>query len=140
MIPSIRSLAAAALLAACAPAAGGEGWREPGDARASDTLLTREEIEATRAGSLYEVVQRLRPGWLVASSIRSMGGSTLVLVYQNQTRLGNVDVLREMPRNYVRSIRYLDGSTAGATLPGIQPHEAVSGAIIVVTLPEPDEG
>lgn len=100
----------------------------------SDTLL-RDEIEEARASNLYDAIQRLRPRWLqVRGGTRSMdarsGLVTQVLVYQDQTYLGDIEVLRQLTPGMVQRIRYLDGATASATLPGIGARH-VAGAIII---------
>ena len=137
-IRSLLSAAAAlALLASCAPA--GASWREPRGAAASSSLITQEEIAAVGATNLYDVVLRLRPGWLTGRGMKNFGGNTgLIVVYQDHIRMGEVGALREIPPNYVVSLRYLDASSA-AMLPGILPREIVGGAI-VINSPATDRG
>lgn len=135
----IRLMMAAAALAlgACAPAAAPH--REALTAAPSRSVITREEIAGSGATDLYSVVQRLRPGWLSGRGVQNIGGRTgQVVVYHNQTRMGEIQALREMAPGYVVSIRYLDASTA-AGLPGIGPREIVAGAIVVHT-PAGDPG
>ena len=125
----IPLLAALAMLAACTPA--GANWREPRGAAPASSVISKEEIASVRAGDLYEVVQRLRPGWLTGRGVQNFGGNTgMILVYHDHIRMGEVTALREMAPNYVVSVRYLDGSSA-AMLPGIRPREIVAGAILV---------
>jgi hypothetical protein len=125
----IPLLAALAMLAACTPA--GANWREPRTAAPLGSVITQEEIQAVGATNLYEVVQRLRPGWLTGRGVQNFGGNTgMILVYHDHIRMGEVTALREMAPNYVVSVRYLDGSSA-AMLPGIRPREIVAGAILV---------
>lgn len=100
-------------------------------------LLTREQImSVTGATSLYEVVQRLRPRWLeTRGGDRSFGLSTDIVVYQGQTFLGNVDTLGQLSPNMAYELRWLDGTTASATLPGLGSRHVV-GAIILSTRPQ----
>lgn len=100
--------------------------------RARRDLISREEIAASGATNLYEVVQRLRPGWLRGGNVSNLrGGGTGVVVYQNNTPLGTVDALRQMTPGYAASLRFLDGTEASNTLPGLGSRR-VSGAIVVV--------
>jgi hypothetical protein len=128
----ILALAAALLLpSACTPA--GAGWREPRGAAPASSVISKEEIASVRAGNLYEVVQRLRPGWLTTRGIQNFSGNTgMIVVYQDHQRMGELGALRELRPENVVVLRYLDATTA-AMLPGIRPREIVGGAIVVVT-------
>lgn len=117
------------LLAGCATtnAAGGAG---------RDDILTREQIMGVEgANSLHQVIQRLRPRWLIArAENRSLGGmSTGIMVYQDQTRLGGIDALRQIQPGLYYHIKYLDGSRASNTLPGLGSGVHIAGAIILYT-------
>jgi hypothetical protein len=52
------------------------------------------------------------------------------VVYQNQTYLGGVDVLKQMGRESAERLRYMDGPKASASLPGLG-SQHVQGAIII---------
>ncbi|MBW3572640.1 MAG: hypothetical protein KY467_16175 [Gemmatimonadetes bacterium] len=118
------------LLPGCTPAA---EWREPRTAAPASSVITREEIQSVRAGNLYEVVQRLRPGWLSTRGIQNFSGRAgMIVVYQDHQRMGEVGALREIAPANVVGLRYLD-ATSAAMLPGIRPREIVGGAIVVVT-------
>jgi hypothetical protein len=117
----------ALLLAACAGSAGTGPARDP-------NVISADEIAQYRdAGTrdLHELVQRARPAWLRTRGERSINLSTSILVYQNQQRLGTVDVLRDLSTLNVVALRYIDSSRAGM-LPGAG-SEHVEGAIIVET-------
>lgn len=130
-IRSTLFAAALALLAACNTA--GMNWTEPRTAGPFNAVITQEEIMATGATNLYDVVLRLRPGWLRGRGVQNFGGRTgMILVYQDHVRMGEVSALRDMPPNYVVTVRFLDAATA-ASLPGIRPREIVAGAIVVST-------
>lgn len=104
--------------------------------RRSQDLITRDEIESLQVSTLYEVVQRLRPRWLEVRSVQTFGagtGTNAVVVYQGQTLLGGVDVLRQLDPSAAESLRYLDGSTASASLPGIGSRH-IEGAIVIQTV------
>jgi len=113
------------ILASCAGMAAGE-------ARSNPNVLTYEEIQSVEAANLYEVVQRLRPRWLTDRAARSTHGSVGILVYEDQSRLGDIGVLRQLPVSAARTMRYLDAATASSTLPGIGSGH-VAGAIVIST-------
>ena len=118
--------AALPLLVACAP-----GPRPEPTSRLHPDILTRAELLETGATDAYEAVQRLRPRWLVVrSGMRSFSLETEVVVFQDQVFLGNQDALRRMGIEGIYEIRYLDGATAKATLPGLGDRH-VQGAIVV---------
>lgn len=102
----------------------------------SQTVITQEELAATNVNTLYDAINRLRPRWLTVRSTQTLGGAgaTAILVYQNQARLGGVEILRELDRRSAVWLEYLDGPTASATLPGIGSQD-VEGAIIIHTTP-----
>lgn len=103
--------------------------REP---RRRRDVISREEIAESGATNLFEVVQRLRPAWLRGGSASNLrGGGTGVVVYQNNTPLGGPEALRQLTPGYAASLRYLDGSEASNTLPGLG-SRTVAGAIVVV--------
>jgi hypothetical protein len=99
-------------------------------ARVDQFALSRAEIEGAQVSNLYEVVQRLRPRWLDLRGTRSLGLGTGVVVYQNQTYLGGVDVLKQMGRESAERMHYMDGPKASASLPGLG-SQHVQGAIII---------
>lgn len=95
-------------------------------------ILTRDEIASVEVGNLYDVVSRLRPRWL---SVRgsSMGqGESTIMVYQGQTRMGDLSVLKTLSTDLAESMRFLDRSSAQAQLPGTWSAE-MGGAIVIQT-------
>lgn len=103
----------------------------------SQTVITQEELATANTTTLYDAIQRLRPRWLTARSSQTFGmgaGGTAILVYQNQTRLGGVDILRQLDPDVAMWLEYLDGPTASASLPGIGSQD-VEGAIVIHTTP-----
>jgi hypothetical protein len=133
MLTPHRIVLQAALLlilgvAACAPATTSSG--------SDQSVLTRDEIMGAEVTNLYDVVHRLRPRWLNVRGQRSFGQAALnteVVVFQNQTMLGGIDVLREMSPDIAMRMRYLDGATATASLSGLGSRH-VEGAIIIETV------
>ena len=98
-------------------------------------ILTREQIMSVQGvTNLYDVVQRLRPRWLtVRASDRSFGMTTVIAVFQNQTYLGDVDTLRQLQPGMAFQLKYMDGTTAQNSLPGVSPGTHLAGAIILST-------
>ena len=111
------------LISACA-SAGSSGPRRQSD------LITAEEIQAANVSNLYQVVERLRPRWLDSRARQSFNSPQEIVVYQGQTFLGGVEMLREFGPDSAFAIRYLDGPTASATLPGIGMRQ-VEAAIVI---------
>jgi hypothetical protein len=114
------------LASGCASASPGAGTRSDPD------TLTREEIIATGSSNLFDAVQRLRPRWLTPRAQQSFGLSTDILVFQGQTNLGTVEVLRQLTPESAIRLRFIDGSTAAASLPGMGSRH-VAGAIVLET-------
>lgn len=120
------ALATALLIAGCASSGASTD-------RGSPNLLTREQIMSINVPTLYDVVDRLRPRWLQGtggepSSV--FGGENSIVVYQGQTLLGGPEILRQFSPDVAAELRYLDGPTASATLPGIGTRH-ISGAIVL---------
>jgi hypothetical protein len=100
-------------------------------------IITREEIIASNANNLHDVVQRLRPQWLrtPAPTGALSGMNTVILVFQDQMNLGGPDALRQLGPELAYELRYVDGVRASAMLPGITNNQHVEGVIIVSTKP-----
>jgi len=126
LLPGLLLLAV--VIAGCAPSASSGAGRQSNE-------LSRADIEATQLPNLYDAIDRLRPRWLTVRAQRSFGQQPLateVVVYQNQTMLGGVEVLRQLGPEAAVRITYLDGATASASLPGLGSRH-VEGAIILHT-------
>lgn len=121
--------------AASAEAGAGAGASTSGTQRSRRDLITQEELQSSGTTNLYDAVQRLRPQWISGGNRTEAmtGGGAEVVVYQGATNLGGVEALRQMAPGYVASLRWLDGSQASNTLPGLGSRR-VAGAI-VITLP-----
>lgn len=96
-------------------------------------VITADELAESGAADLYQAVQRLRPQWLRGSGARSLGGGAGgVVVYQNNAELGGIEALRGVGIGFAAELRFLDGSEASNTLPGLG-SRMVAGAIVVRT-------
>jgi hypothetical protein len=117
MRTALRMLLLASLLgsaAGCATGAtGATGEAGAPRARVRQDLLTREQIQASRATNTYDVVQSMRSSWLRERSNDSLSGSgTKVQVYFDDRRMGGVENLRSIPLPQVAYIRWYDGTAA----------------------------
>ena len=104
------------------------GTQGPGGER---DLITAQEIESVEVSNAYGLIQRLRPLWLRSRGGRSTRLETEIVVYVNESVLGGIDDLREIPIEIVESVRALDSAEAGR-LPGVGSRH-VERAIMVVT-------
>lgn len=93
-------------------------------------VITADELATITVSNLYQAIDRLRPRWLQVRAQRSFSTTTAIVVYQGQTYLGGTDILRQLGVEGVQELRYLDGPTASATLPGIGTRQ-VEGAIVI---------
>jgi len=128
------SLTLSAGCAASASAGGEAGAQTTGAARVRGNVLARTDLEAHSGQNLYETIRRLRPQWLtVRGGGRSVdsNSSTEIVVYQDNTLMGNLDALRQMQTDMAMSVEYMDASRA-QTLPGIGSRR-VGGAVMVRT-------
>jgi hypothetical protein len=123
-------LLAAITLAGCASGAGHERGRS------DPNFITPDEIAASNASNLYDLVNRLRPRWMQVRAARTFDMQEgEIVVYQGQTYLGHLDVLRQMNIDAAYAMRHLDGATASASLPGLVGRR-VEAAIIIYTTAE----
>ena len=88
-------------------------------------------MRSASAGTLYDVVQRLRPLWLRLGPPRSRAIRSEIMVIQNGQYFGPAEILRQMTPLGVFSITHMDGLSTAAefSYPGAQPH--IVGAIVV---------
>lgn len=93
-------------------------------------LITREQIEASGAANVYDLVQSLHPEWLRTRGVKSFSegdqvegggfrgdmvvvkGTDSRLVYLDEARIGGLETLRRIPATSVGSVRYLDAAAA----------------------------
>jgi hypothetical protein len=127
LLPIVFLLAVAFAELGCASA----GGSTDGSIRRRTDVLTRDEIATVQVGSLLEAIQRLRPRWL---NVRGGAGLTeySLAVYQGETRLGDLSVLRTLPPDFAESLRFLTRSAAQAQFTGNWSADVV-GAIVIQT-------
>lgn len=94
-------------------ASGAAGGTDAPRVRVRHDLITREQIQASRATNPYDVVQSLRSSWLRERGNDSLSGSgTKVQVYYDDQRVGGVETLRSIPLPQVAYIRWFDSNAA----------------------------
>ena len=97
--------------AACAPSSTGS----PTPSGGSQYVITRSQIEELSARSAYEVIERLRPRWLrpipqTTTIVQPMG--ELPLVYIDNRRAGDIQILESIPIEEIDELRYIDPADA----------------------------
>jgi len=103
----------------------------------SSTTITRPEMEDSQItfANAYEVVEHLRPQWLIKRGTVNIGQSRdfldYVVVYEDRNRIGDPDALRGIAAVTVLSMKYLSPGEAIPLGPPDHPH----GAIVVYTRP-----
>ncbi len=121
--PALALVAVLAFTGACSLSAGNQ------DSRDHD-LIGAEELEATRATNLYELIERERPRWLIPRGTRSINLPTEIVVALNGRYYGGVESLRWFTPEGIRTISYVDGSLAGVQVSGVGSRH-VEAAILV---------
>lgn len=93
-------------------------------------VLTGEQLARTRAGSVYEAVLRLRPAFFRTRGPTSLmvPGSDGPALWVDQSHVGDVRELRDMPVRDVVSVRLLSSSEAA-----IRYGSRFSSGVLVVT-------
>jgi hypothetical protein len=91
--------------------------------------ISGEEVERATTSNALQLVQALHPQWLRGHGQDSFHQPSSVIVYQDGMRMGGADVLRNISRQSVAEIRYLNGIEAGQRW-GM---DHGSGAILVTT-------
>ena len=119
-------LSVAAVLCACSTRAN----RPPGGGGEDQTRLTTTEIRNADPNlTLYDLINRTRPQWLVRRAGTSLQNQFDVAVYRDDIRVGGREVLTEIRLDIVVSARYLTASEATNRFGLNHPH----GAILVTT-------
>jgi hypothetical protein len=108
---SILSLCAlAAVLAAC-------GANPPGNttpaSRGGARLINESEVEQSTAATAYDLIQQLRPRWLVvASGPTTLGREPEIMVYVNDMKVGGPQNLYDIDVNAIRRVSFMDANEA----------------------------
>lgn len=128
-----RSLLLAALVVfpGCGSSSGASSQPSVGPAaRPSADVITRDEIERGHWQNAYELIEQRRPSWLRAHGAKTIYGETPeVQVRIDNSHLGGVNTLRDIPVTEITSIHFVDPVTAAAQWGG----DHVNGAIVIST-------
>lgn len=108
---SVLLLAMAAVLAGCASAGGSPGAGAT-RTRHSQNVITEEELSGVNEGDLYSAIQRLRPNFLVTRGQTSLLNEPGIVVYMDNTRLGDLSTLRQIQVSDVKQVQYFSASEA----------------------------
>ena len=103
--------------------------------KGSPDLITRAEINSSNASNAYELIDRLRPGWLRPTATGSISGgarSQIILVYLDRQRLEDLRALRTITAASVQSAQWVDAARAPTILPDV-PTGPIAGAIVIRT-------
>jgi hypothetical protein len=106
------------------------------------SVITEDEITASSASNVYELVQSLRPRWLnlrgqgslrttstTSPSGEVSGAMTTIMVYVDGIRRGELRELESIPTRGVSTVRRLSAGEATTRFGPDHPH----GAILVTT-------
>jgi len=110
------------LVPGCAAGGGGSGG--------GSDRLTSEDIGSVDVGSLYEVVQRLRPRWLEVRGTAGFQTDSAVLVFMDRTYLGGVDELRSLGPEAANALQFMRAAQAQAELRA-PPGTSMAAAIVI---------
>lgn len=114
-------------LGACAMHSGAPG-DQPGDA----TMITESEIDSAHVSTAYDVIQKLRPQFLVSHGKLSLDPRVppaLPRVYVDDQFYGDATTLRGILTGAIESIRYYSGSAAQFKYG----HDNAAGVIAIAT-------
>ena len=103
-------MAVPSLLAACG-GGGAPGTATPRDAN----VITLEEIEATQATTAYDIIQQLRPRWMVRNRGQRTFSETeadYAKVFVDDMPPREFDYLREIPRVSILEMRFIEARDA----------------------------
>lgn len=82
--------------------------------RTRSDRLVHEEIVRTNLSTMYDVIQRLQPGWLRPQYDRGAPGS--IGVFMDGARVGDAEFLRSIPASQVGEARFLSHREIAAEL------------------------
>ncbi len=94
-------------------------------------VITRDEIAENNASNAYELVQSLRPQWLITRGQRSLQqpAEVSIVIYLDNARLGAPDSMRGVALGAVQYLRFFPAPEATQRWGGGHLH----GAILIST-------
>ena len=120
-------LAALALVLGAAVACASSNPRSSG--RRDARILGAEEIRASSASNLYDVIRSQRPEWLIKRGQTSINYEGDIVIYVDNVALGGPESLKSIDVLSVQSARFLNASEAQMRYGVGHMH----GAIVVIT-------
>jgi hypothetical protein len=77
-------------------------------------LIALDEIEASNTTNAYDLINQVRPNWLRGRGQPSIRYSQVQLpvVYLEDRRQGDLNVLRSFPTGSIAELRYINATTA----------------------------
>ena len=121
MVPLLMTL----LVSCGTPGIGSGRQGDPG-------VIARDEIDSSGAQTAYQLVQSVRPQWLITRGITNLAqaaGAEDIVVYLDNARLGDRDTMRRIALGPVRYLRFFRAPEATQRWGGGHLH----GAILIST-------
>jgi hypothetical protein len=112
LLPSCRRPVWFVLLAAMALASACKSTSARGTRRLDRSVITRDQMVDGSYATVYDAVAALHSNWLRARGPDSFVYPSIVWVYIDGTRAGDVEVLRTIQPKLVNAVRFYDGPTA----------------------------
>ena len=84
----------------------------PRPAHLDRSVLTREQLLKGHYTTLYDAVEALRSTWLRPRGVDSFVSPSQVWVYIDDSKLGDVETLRNIQPSLVNTVRFYDGPSA----------------------------
>jgi hypothetical protein len=122
-----RLAALAVMLGAAVACASSQGPRTSG--RRDARILGAEEIRASSASNMYDVIRSQRPEWLIKRGQTSINLEGDIVVYVDNVALGGPESLKSIDVQSVQSARFLNASEAQMRYGVGHMH----GAIVLIT-------
>jgi hypothetical protein len=80
--------------------------------RLDRSVITRDEMLKANYVSVYDAVAAMRSAWLRPRGVDSFQNPSIVWVYIDGARVGDVSVLKEMQPRQINTVRFYDGPSA----------------------------
>lgn len=111
-----RALLCAFGVALIACGGGGGGASQPSTVprtiRGPADVISEAEIKASGYQNALEVVQNLRPAMTRARGTSPQGGTVPIVLFVDDTRMGDVTSMANIPADRVKEIRYINSRDA----------------------------
>ena len=80
--------------------------------RLDRTVITREQMVLGHYATVYDAVAAMRSTWLRPRGVDSFLSPSIIWVYVDGARVGDVSTLQRMQPQLVNTVRFYDGVTA----------------------------